>query len=85
MQQCGAQNDGLFDGSAGRWCNAALHVGGLLAVAFVDDGSGTFFAPAALGGHTQIELDFIEGAASVRLGGDDLVGDSVADANNHGL
>lgn len=36
-------------------------------MAFVDDGSGTFFAPAALGGHTQIELDFIEGAASVRL------------------
>ena len=54
-------------------------------MAFVDDGSGTFFAPAALGGHTQIELDFIEGAASVRLGGDDLVGDSVADANNHGI
>ncbi len=52
--------------------------------AFGPERAGTTFALAALGGHTQFELDFVEIGPGTGGTFDGLVGDAVADANNHG-
>tara|TARA_R110001599_G_scaffold94563_2_gene245859 strand:- start:996 stop:1190 length:195 start_codon:yes stop_codon:yes gene_type:complete len=41
-------------------------------------------ASAALRGHAQFELDFVEAQASLGVAGDVTVGDATADTNNHG-
>jgi hypothetical protein len=46
--------------------------------------TGAAFALAALGGHAELELDLVKAQASAGMAGDFAVGDSAADANNHG-
>jgi hypothetical protein len=44
----------------------------------------TAFTLAALGGHAKFELDFVESHARPHVTCDFTVGDSAADANDHG-
>jgi hypothetical protein len=46
--------------------------------------TGAAFALAALGGHAEFELDLVKAQARTGMTGDFAVGDSAADANNHG-
>ena len=47
--------------------------------------TGAAFALAALGGHAEFELDLVKAQARAGMTGDFAVGDSAADANNHGM
>jgi hypothetical protein len=46
--------------------------------------TGAAFALAALGRHAEFELDLVKAQARAGMTGDFAVGDSAADANNHG-
>ena len=46
---------------------------------------GTTFALTALGGDTELKLNFFEAHACARMAGNFTVRDSVADADDHGL
>jgi len=72
-------------------CAAFLRVAGELDVgrratgaALRDHVTGAAFALAALGGHAEFELDFIKAQTRTGMAGDFAVGDTAADANNHG-
>jgi hypothetical protein len=47
--------------------------------------TGAAFTLAALGGHAEFELDLVKAQARAGMTGDFAVGDSAADANNHGM
>jgi len=49
-----------------------------------DDIARTSFTLATLGGHPKLELDFVESHARAHVTCDFTVGDSAADANDHG-
>ncbi len=50
-----------------------------------DDIARTTFTLATLGGHAEFELDFVESHAGAHVTCDFAVGDSAADANDHGV
>jgi hypothetical protein len=52
--------------------------------AFRPERASAALALAALCGHAELELDFVKVRARTGSAGDGLVGDAVADANNHG-
>jgi hypothetical protein len=60
----------------GRWATG---------VALVHHLTSAGLALAALGGYTQFELNLIEAEPGTGMAGDIAVGDSAADANDHGL
>ena len=47
------------------------------------DVAGTIFAPAALCGYAQLELNVVKSHASARMTGDFTVRNAVADTDNH--
>jgi hypothetical protein len=49
-----------------------------------DDIARTAFTLSTLGGHAEFELDFVESHARAHVTCDFAVGDSAADANDHG-
>ena len=53
--------------------------------ALSDDFAGATFTLAALGGNTELELNFVERHAGSHVACDFTVGDSAAYANDHGL
>ena len=69
---------GQCDGHPGLLCQAGL------GVALVDDFAGAFFAPPALGGNPQFELDVIEPLALAGVQSNLFFGHAVANTNNHG-
>lgn len=81
--EAGSGGDQL-DGAADTQFLAQMGDPGAAAAAFGPEGAGTAFALAALGGHAQLKLDLVEVGAAAGSTLDGFVGDSVADANNHG-
>jgi hypothetical protein len=70
-----------FQGAGGE-----LDVGGrATGAALRDDVAGAAFALAALRGHAKFKLDLVKAQARTGMAGNFAVGDSAADANDHGV